>query len=416
MRFSAASLILCCLVLLVLPHATAAQNKPVNTTVCDVAKNPAAFDNKMVRLTATFVSNFEFSGIRDAVDKDCEYMWFTYPGSGPAASVSIHTGEPPKPRPAVELIKDRNFRRFQKYIDAQMYPREQNSHCMGCPRYEVTAVMFGQVEFAGDGPGFGHMNSARIQFELQSIEKTTAKDLAATYGAKEYSVTPVRFPTGYISGTLLAPNGRPIFDGDVSIDSVDDPPIHIEEDFSTTDEKGRFKFSVPPGKYIVSFNTFWPPSSKFPYPPTYYPSTPERNAAQIISVADNQHIKDVTLKLTRSLAPRVIPVKVLRPDGTPVAVANVWISQLSDPTTVVGTSVSHTSADGTFDLKGFEGIDYILHANKYAGLGRVSCTEKLLIRASQPIPERIQLTLSITNFDVCTNPRLDAPADSAPQK
>jgi hypothetical protein len=34
----------------------------------------------------------------------------------------------------------------------------------------------------------------------------------------------------------------------------------------------------------------------------------------------------------------------------------VWLSPKDDPTMVVGTSVSHTTKDGTFDLIGFEGI------------------------------------------------------------
>lgn len=408
-------LILCCIACLSFSYAAAGQDKFITTTVCDVAKEPAAFDSKLVRLTATLAGNFEISSIRDPNDKDCESMWFTYAGSGPSAYVSFSTGERPKPRPLVQLIKDKNFQKFQKYVDAKMYSRQRDSSCMDCPRYKVTAVMIGLVEFAGPGRGFGHMNMFPVQFVLRSIEKTSVKDLAPSYNAAEYSTTPIRFPTGYVSGKLLDPEGRPISDADVNIYSVNDPPTNVDDDSATTDEKGRFEFAVPPGDYIIGFNTFWPPSAKAPYPPTYYPSTMERAKAQVVSVGDKQRAKNLVLKMLQPLITRVIQVKVLWPDGRPVPDANVWISQLSDPTAVVGMSVSHTSIDGTFDLTGFEGIDYILHADKYAGLARVSCAKSVLIRAAQPVPPRIQLTLSVNDYDVCKNIDFDTPTNSVPQ-
>jgi hypothetical protein len=286
---------------------------------------------------------------------------------------------------------------------------------MDCKRYEVTAVMVGLVEFAGPGRGFGHMNGFPVQFVLQSIEQSSAKDLAPNYDAASYSTKPIRFPTGYLTGTLIGPDGQPVSDADLNIYSANEPPKHIEEDSATTDEKGRFKFAVLPGDYVIGFNTFWVSSPKAPYPPTYYPSTQQRTEAKVLSVAENQHVSNLVLKLPKPLTSRSVPVKVLWPDGKPVAEANVWLSQLSEPTAVVGIGVSHTSAEGTFDLIGFEGIDYILHADKYAGLARVSCSKSLLIRAGQSIPARIQLSLTITDFDVCRNIDFEIPTDTIPQ-
>jgi hypothetical protein len=415
MRFCRASfLILCCIGFFTSSHALAGQGKVATTTVCDVVKKPAAFDNKFVRFTATLTGNFEISSIHDSIHQDCGSIWFTYPGSGPSAYVSFSTGEPSKPRPSVQLIKDKKFNEFQKYVDAKMYGRQRDSICTDCTRYEVTAVMIGLVEFAGPGQGFGHMNSFPVQFVLRSIEKTSVKDLAPNYDSADYSTTAIRFATGYVSGTLVGPEGRSISDGDVNIYSTHDPPTHIQEDSATTDEKGRFKFAVPPGNYIIGFNTFWPPSLKAPYPATYYPSSQQRTTAKVVSVVDKQHVNNLVLQLPQPLTARIIPIKVVWPDGKPVAEANVWLSQVSDPTAVVGMSVSHTSADGTFDLTGFEGIDYILHADKYAGLARVSCAKNLLVRSSRSIPARIQLSLTITDFDICKNTDFDVPTETFP--
>jgi hypothetical protein len=376
------------------------------------AGSPATFDNKVVRLTATLAGNFEISAIRDADHDSCGSLWFTYPGSGPAASVSISLLTPTQPRPAVHLKRDHQFKGFQHLVDEKMYPRRRGTVCMDCSRYEVTATMVGLVEFAGAGHGFGHMNGFPTQFVLQSIEHTSVKDLAPRYNAADFSIKPTRFPTGYLSGTLVGPDGRHIVDGDVEIQPAFEPSAPIDESLVSTDARGRFKFAVPPGKYVVGFNTFWPPCSNFPFAPTYYPSTQQRSSAKVLVVGDKQHLKNLILRLPEPLVPRTIPVIVTWSDGKPVTEANVWLSELTQPTTVVGTAVSHTAANGTFDLIGFEGIDYVLHADKYGGLGRVSCAKSLLIPAGRTISPRIPLPLIRTDYNDCKNIDFDVPTET----
>jgi hypothetical protein len=125
-----------------------------------------------------------------------------------------------------------------------MYSKEERSTCVDCHRYEVTAMMIGLIEFAGPGLGFGHMNGFPVQFVLQSIERISSKDLAPNYKTADFSTTPIRFPTGYLTGTLFGPDGRPIANGDLYIYSAADPSATIDNDSATTDEKGRFKFAV----------------------------------------------------------------------------------------------------------------------------------------------------------------------------
>ena len=384
------------------------------STICQVAKDPARFDNKLVRVRATIVGNFEISSIADSDNAECGRLWFTYPGSGPAAFVSMSSLSPTVPRPAVVLRHDGQFRRFQKLLDAQMYPRTRNIGCMDCKRYEVSATMIGLVEFAGRGKSFGHMNSFPAQFVLSRIESSSGTDLASRYAAADFSTEPVRFPTGYLSGTLVGPTGGPIADGDLTVYSATDPEAHLDDDMATTDRKGCFKFSIPPGDYVIGFNTFWPPSREFPFAPTYYPSAHRRSDAKIISVADRQHIRNLVMRLPEPLVSRTISVKVLWPDGKPVADANVWLSQLDDPTAVVGTAVSHTRDDGTFDLVGLEGIDYILHADKYTGLAQVSCAQTMLIRGADSVLRRIELSLTRKDYKTCSGLDLEVPTDANP--
>jgi hypothetical protein len=389
-----------------------AESTPLTSTVCEVSKDPSRFDNKFVRLRATLAGNFEISAIRDPGHENCGSLWFTYPGSGPEASVSISSLTPNQARPAVQLQRDEAFRQFQKMVGAKMYPRRRGNICMDCSRYEVTATMTGLVEYAGPGKGFGHMNGFPVQFVLQSVQETSVKDLAGRYNAADFSTKPIRFPTGYISGTVRGPDGKPIEDADLTIYSAIDPEAHIEDDSATTDAQGHFRFAVPPGRYVIGFNTFWPPSAKFPYPPTYYPGTQHQDEATVVEVTDRQHKRDLIIQLPKPLVARTIPVKVVWPNGSPVDEASVWLSQTSDRTTIVGESVSHTAKDGTFNLIGFEGIDYILHADKYGGLARVSCAKNLLLRASKPISSCITIELSRTDFDACSLEFEDASEES----
>ena len=391
------------------------QDNVVKVSVCEVVRSPEDFDNKLVRFTATLVTGFEVSAIRDPNDKDCGAIWFTYPGGAPTTYLSLGTRIPVSPRPAVQLKRDRRLRQFQRYAEAEMYSRRRDSSCDGCHRYEVTAVMVGLIESAGPGQGFGHMNASPVQFVLRSVERVSARDLASNYDAADYSKEPVRFPTGYLEGIVVGPDGRPISRQDVQVLSASDPETYLDEDLTKTDEKGRFEFAVPPGTYVIGFNTFWQPSPKAPYPPTYYPSTQQRDAAKVVSVSDKQRVKNLVLRLSQQLTARMVRMKVRAADGAPVAQANVWLSPVSKPYAVVGTSVSHTSADGTFDLVGFEGIDYILHADKYSGLGRVACAKRLLLRANQSVPALIELSLTITDFRICTD-SFDIPTEAVQQQ
>lgn len=107
--------------------------QPVQTSVCEVTRSPALFDGKMVRLRATVVSGFEAFGIRDPEDK-CGVIWLTYPGGGPVASTSFGPATPNLQRPPVTLKNNRQLKRFQKLLDAEMYPRSRGNLCMACTR------------------------------------------------------------------------------------------------------------------------------------------------------------------------------------------------------------------------------------------------------------------------------------------
>jgi len=368
----------------------------MQTSVCEIMRSPAAFDGQMVRVRATVVSGFEVFAIRAPAEK-CGLIWLTYAGGGPVASLSVGAKTPNTQRPPVKLKQNRELKQFQKLLGAQMYPRERGSICISCARYEVTATLTGRLDYAGEGRGFGHLNAYETQLVLESVSDVSATDQASTYDPREYSRTPVRFPTGYLRGRVLAPDGRPVAEAEVNAISTEDVPAYLQEFTEWTDEKGRFELAVPPGTYLLGINLEEPPSPAVPFAATYYPDTADVKAARKLSVADRQSVGRLVIRIPGRLRERKVPVKVTWPDGSPVEGANVWLAEIRNPTAIVGGKVSHTVADGTFDLIGFDGIDYYIHASIYVQPGYIPyCAEVRTLKAGHALSDRLVMVLAKT--------------------
>jgi hypothetical protein len=368
----------------------------IATNVCAIGRDPAAFDGKIVRLRATIVSGFEASGIRDPEDDRACTIWLTYSGGGPVASTSLVRATTTVQRPPIKLKKDRHFRRFQNLLHAEMHPRDRGNFCISCARYEVTATLTGRVDYAGQGLGFGHLNAYRVQFVLASVRNVAAADLTSKYDP-EFSAKPVKFPTAFLQGSVRTPEGRPVSDAEVNVTSTMDVPAYLHDFATWTDEKGRFKFAVPPGTYLLGMNLETPPSPAVPFAATYYPGTPDGSAATKLSVKNGQHLNGLVIHLSPRLQERSISLKVIWPDGRPVEQANVWLAELRNPTQVVGGAVSHTTSDGTFGLVGFQGIDYFVHADIYAKPQFTPyCAEVRTLKSDEPVPQPLEMILTRT--------------------
>ena len=67
-----------------------------------------------------------------------------------------------------------------------------------------------------------------------------------------------------------------------------------------------------------------------------------------------------------------------------------------NPLAVVGGAVGHTASDGRFNLVGFEGIDYFVHANIYLKPRCTPyCAEVRILKASEAtVPESLVMVLT----------------------
>jgi hypothetical protein len=172
--------------------AMAAQQKPVETTVCAVLENPAAFNNKIVRLHGRVWINFEYSMLSG--DGCSGVIWFEYPGNyGPPGLVAyVSGGRGPGaedvdgkrilPVP-VPLLCDSNLDRFERLLKtAKPHERPKN----GFPFHQVSATFIGRIDSVSqeihafhlkpsgrnrtDFLGFGAGGFYDAQFVMRSVE------------------------------------------------------------------------------------------------------------------------------------------------------------------------------------------------------------------------------------------------------
>jgi hypothetical protein len=167
--------------------ASAAKQGPIDTTVCDVLADPAAFNNKLVRIRAYYWGGREGSVL---VDHRCEgSVWLEYPDgrASPPDAANIFglnllgsedaEGKRILPIP-VSLVRDSKFDRFESLLRLNPEPTVPLD---GDPVQHVIATFIGRIDgvspqihqFFKNQPacilGFGHLGQYEAQFILQSV-------------------------------------------------------------------------------------------------------------------------------------------------------------------------------------------------------------------------------------------------------
>src|SRR5215471_2818728 len=113
----------------------AAQQKPIQTTVCAILERPSVFNNKIVRIRGYASGNFEYSEL--GADGCTASLWFAYGNGGgpPDLVATVSGGARPGSEDAegrlilpvpVKLFQDSNFQRFQKVMMARAKADERS--------------------------------------------------------------------------------------------------------------------------------------------------------------------------------------------------------------------------------------------------------------------------------------------------
>jgi hypothetical protein len=169
----------------------------VDTTVCEILKNPQSFNGKTVRVKGTVSAGFDQFVIKGA---DCgqhvDSIWLSYPEgtkgkAGPAAILQLQPALnfagsfTAVDRTSVQLEKNKDFKQFDSLLST---PAKVSGLCLGCVRNEVNATMVGRldgtrVELRRDASGkivgisgFGNLNAYSARLVLESVSEVVAQE------------------------------------------------------------------------------------------------------------------------------------------------------------------------------------------------------------------------------------------------
>jgi len=188
------------LALLICASACGLYAQVVDTTVCDILKNPVSFNGKLVRIKGTVTAGFDQFVVKDvSCAQDVNAIWLAYPEkskakAGPAAVVEMQPARNfagtvvATARTPVTLDKGGDFKNFDSLLAT---PHEHgNGICFGCGRYEVSATLVGRIDGVANAAlardatgritglgGFGNMNAYPARLVLQSVSGVTSKEI-----------------------------------------------------------------------------------------------------------------------------------------------------------------------------------------------------------------------------------------------
>jgi hypothetical protein len=171
----------------------------VDTTICNILKDPVSFNGKMVRVKGTALADFDQFIVRDqGCMSQINALWLSYPEgakgkAGPMAMLQLQPAKnfagafQPVTRTPVSLLKDNEFKEFDSLLSTV---HKQDLTCLGCIRNEVDATFVGRLDAVAKAgvvrdqagkivsiDGFGIMNAFPARLVLQSVSGVTGKEI-----------------------------------------------------------------------------------------------------------------------------------------------------------------------------------------------------------------------------------------------
>jgi len=171
--------------------AAALHAQVVDTTICNILKDPVSFNGKIVRIKGTVSAGFDSFIVKD---KSCQSqmnaLWLSYPEgtkgkAGPAVLLELQPAKnfggtyEPVTRTPIKLEKNSDFKEFDKLLSTQ---HKIDGMCLGCMRYEVSATLVGRLDGVAHAgvrrdksgkivgiEGFGNLNAYPARLVLESV-------------------------------------------------------------------------------------------------------------------------------------------------------------------------------------------------------------------------------------------------------
>ncbi len=184
-------------------------------------------------------------------------------------------------------------------------------------------------------------------------------------------------PGAEISGRVVDIDGKPVFLAEVTLmrEDLDIAQDSVATYSDLTEEDGTYRITgIPSGRYLLGINITEPPSTKVPYPRTYYPDAPVRFQAKAIQIGVEQKLTNYDFHLPAPFPERPIEVTVQWSDGRPADGAYVYLHNPEYPwEVVVAEGVQRTNSAGHLTVKGLEGLRYWFHAEMSLEDGKQMC-------------------------------------------
>jgi hypothetical protein len=174
-------------------------SEPIKTSLCELAREPQRFNNKLVEIRGGFVSRFRWEGFVDEtcsaqIQMGAHHVLDGQVGQYAFASLDDLTHperlkwEPIEPRLRVDLKRDANFRAFQKYSDTK-FKWPDGGRCQDCPLYRIIVTADGRFDY------FASQNVALRANPTEKAVGISAGDLPllrfVLQSASDVSATPI---------------------------------------------------------------------------------------------------------------------------------------------------------------------------------------------------------------------------------
>ena len=183
-------------------------------------------------------------------------------------------------------------------------------------RFTALSKPDGSFRFPGIAPGEYQLSA---QLDPHIPDPVSHQVVVTKGGCKEVFVQ--LKPLSTIEGTLLKADGQPAVNQRVELLRRNQKGkwYSTSKMWTQTDHQGMFRFvDIGSGDYLLGFE-IWSdaPSDYSPYNAQYFPGVRDRTAAEIISLAPQQAIKDLRFTLPPAHKERKITIRVRWPDGKP---------------------------------------------------------------------------------------------------
>jgi hypothetical protein len=166
------------------------------------------------------------------------------------------------------------------------------------------------------------------------------------------SVSFVLYENNKISGLLLTPQGKPIHNACLELESAGQQIDQRGRISGCTKPDGSFTLTdMPSGRYVIVGNKYGRITIREPFPTTYYPGVSTKAEAEVLEIVRGKSIEGLQFRLPSMERQFAISGRVQFSDGVPVPGAYLKHSS-NDPTYTSSNSDGHFSIQLLADKKG----------------------------------------------------------------